>query len=135
MQSEQDILVKLQHKVLRIIFDCKRTDDALRHNNLQISSIMQLYCNVINRLCFKHHTGLLPCNFGNKIMPEFNIDQLQKRVTRISLDQMYNYKNTYTSMNTNFKANCVKFWNILPKETKALPYSSSKQALFNKFKL
>ena len=47
-------------------------------------------------------------------MPEFYAVQLQNRVTRISLDQMYNYKNTPLSTDTPFKANCVKTWNNLP---------------------
>ena len=135
VQSEHDLLMKLQSKVIRIIFDCKRSEDAWKHNNSKISSIKELYSNVINRLCFKHHAGLLPSYFCENIMPEFNIVQLQNKVTRITLDQMYNYKNTLSSMNTKLKASCVKTWNVLSLDTKSLPYSSKNKVSFKKFKI
>ena len=56
--SEKDILLRLQSKVLRIIFDCKRSGDAWPglwiHNNNQIDSIQDLYYDVIKKLCTKH---------------------------------------------------------------------------------
>ena len=79
-------------------------------------------------LCPKHHAGLLPCKFAKSVMPEFYAVQLQNRVTRISLDQMYNYKNTP------FKANCVKTWNNLPFDYKTLPYSTNMEGLFKLIK-
>ena len=97
VKSEKNILLRLQSKVLRIIFDCKRSGDAWIHNNYQIDNIQDLYYDVIKKLCTKHHAGLLPCKFAKSVMPEFYAVQLQNRVTRISLDQMYNYKNTTLS--------------------------------------
>ena len=120
----------MQSKVLRIIFDCKRSGDAWIHNNYQIDNIQDLYYDVIKKLCTKHHAGLLPCKFAKSVMPEFYAVQLQNRVTRISLNQMYNYKNTTLSTDTPFKANCVKTWNNLPFDYKTLPYSSNKEGLF-----
>ena len=105
---------KIAIQGLRIIFDCKRSGDAWIHNNYQIDNIQDLYYDVIKKLCTKHHAGLLPCIFAKSVMPEFYAVQLQNRVTRISLDQMYNYKNTPLSTDTPFKANCVKTWNNLP---------------------
>ena len=127
--SEQDSLSKLQSKVLRVIFNCKRSDDAWRHNNQQIISIKQLYSGVIRRLCMKHHAGILPCSFGDSVMPEYNDVQLQNKITRVSLCKMYDYKNTSKSTNTSFKANSVKIWNKLSLDLKALPYSCSKEVL------
>ena len=43
VKSEKNILIRLQSKVLRIIFDCKRSGDAWIHNNNQIDSIQDLY--------------------------------------------------------------------------------------------
>ena len=135
IQSEQDVLIKLQSKVLRLIFGCKRSNDAWQQNNSQISFIKQLYRNVINRLCYKHHAQLLPAYFSNNVMPEFNSVQLQNRITRVSLDQMYNYQNTLISTNTNFKASCVKSWNSLSFDIKSLPYTSMREVSIKKFKM
>ena len=133
--TEQDILQKLQSKVLRLIFNCKRSDDAWMHNDNKITCLVELYRNVIRRLCLKHHAGMLPNIFSESFMPAFNITQLQNRVTRISLDQMYNYKNTFISIDTPFKSSCVKIWNNQPFDFKVLPYSSDKGALFKNLKL
>ena len=77
----------------------------------------------------KHHSGTLPYNFSESVMPEFNASQLQKKITRVALSKMYDYKNTLGSCNTSFKANCAKIWNQLPLELKALPYASSREVL------
>ena len=47
VKSEKDILLRLQSKVLRIIFDCKRSGDAWIDNNYQIDNIQDLYYDVI----------------------------------------------------------------------------------------
>ena len=57
VKSEKDILLTLQSKVLRIIFDCKRSGDAWIHNNNQVDSIQDLYYDVIKKLCTNY--GLL----------------------------------------------------------------------------
>ena len=129
-QYENDILAKLQSKIIRIIFSCARTQDAWRHCYGRINNINTIYDNVIKKLCMKHHFGMLPDNFSNTIMPAFNIDQLQNKISRISLDKMYDYKKSNTLMETNLKANCVNKWNELPLEIKLLPYSNSKDALY-----
>ena len=135
VNSEQDILMKLQSKTLRIVFNCKRSDDAWRHNNGQISDIKQLYSNVIKRLCLKHHFRLLPTYVSDFLMPTFHDNQLQNRITRISLEQMYNYSNTLISTNTSFKSECVKLWNEQSFDFKAQPYLSNKDTFYKSFKL
>ena len=122
LRSEQDILVKLQSRVLRLIFDCKRSDDAWRHNDSRICTVKQLYGNVIRKLCFKHHAGLLPQNVSESLMPDLYINQLQKRVTRVSLENMYNYKKVTSIADTPLKVNCIKIWNNLSLNEKTLPY-------------
>ena len=78
----------------------------------------------------KHHFGVLPHYFSQYVMPDFNIDQLQNKISRISLDEMYNYKTPPKLLETNLKASCIKNWNNLPLELKTLPYSSSKHELY-----
>ena len=63
IQSENDALVKLQSKVLRILFNCYRTTDAWKHSNGQISDIRDLYTIVIRKICMKHQFGALPKKF------------------------------------------------------------------------
>ena len=126
LQSEKDILVKLQSKVLRILFNCYRTADAWKQADGQIRDIRELYQTVINKLCMKHHFGALPNNFAKEIMPEFNIDQLDNKITRISLNDMYDYKSNQNLDNTKFKNSCKENWNSLSFQLKVLPYSLSK---------
>ena len=78
----------------------------------------------------KHHFGVLPHYFSHYVMPDFKIDQLQNIISRISLDEMYNYKISPKILETNLKASCIKNWNNLPLELKTLPYSSSKHGLY-----
>ena len=63
-------------------------------------------------------------------MPHFDMDQLQNKISRISLDKMYDYKKSPILLESNLKANCVSKWNDLPLELKVLPYSNSKDVVF-----
>ena len=134
LQNEQDILIKLQSKIIRIIFDTKRTGDAWYHNNGQIKPIKDLYSNSIKKLSMKHHYGKLPHHFSKNVMPDFNITQLDNKITRISLDHMYDYKNSTTASDTHLKLNCIKLWNTLPFTVKASPYTSSKDSIYKNLK-
>ena len=129
VQSPTDILAHLQSKVLRIILNCKRSDDAWKHNNGRILPIKELYQIVIKKLCLKHHLEILPSYFTNNNMPAVNTTQLQNRITRISLQQMYNYESINKSTHSFFSKNCYQLWNSLPLEVKSLPYSDRNCAL------
>ena len=37
----------------------------------------------------KHHFGVLPHYFNHFVMPTSNIDHLQNKIARISLDEIY----------------------------------------------
>ena len=50
IHPENDILVKLQSKILRILFNCKRTTDAWQYCSGKIISIEKLYANSIKKL-------------------------------------------------------------------------------------
>ena len=106
-----------------------------RHCNGRILNIYELYLAAIQRICFKHHLEMLPSYFVDNNMPAMNASQLQNRITRISLEQMYNYKEIIKSTDTYFKASCYKIWNSLPFEVKTLPYSNKSTALRNLNKL
>ena len=134
VKAENDILIKLQSKVLRILFNCHRSTDAWRHADNKISNIKKLYINVIKKLCTKHHYQTLPSNFSENIMPKLNINQLENKISRISLNDMYNYKTCQEINSTPFKTNCIKNWNSLSFELKTLPYSTGKAYLHRNLK-
>ena len=125
VQSDQDVLNKIQCKILRIIFNCKRSDDAWRHSDGNIPTVANLYNSVIKKLCMKHHCGKLPHHFSTTIMPEFNINQLENIISRVSLSQMYDYKSSSKPSISDIKANCINQWNSLPMNIKSLPYTSA----------
>ena len=124
VKSDTDMLVKLQSKVLRIVFNCKRSEDAWRHNKGQIDNITALYEKAITKLCFKHHIETLPLTFATNIMPQFNHCQLQNKITRISLNTMYDYKQIFG--NSTLKISCTNIWNRQPLEYKSIPYCADK---------
>ena len=78
--------------------------------------------------------GLLPSYFASNNMPSLNVSQLQNRITRITLEQMYDYKIDCNTLDNSFKKNCYKLWNSLPIAVKMLPYSNKNNAFkeFNK---
>ena len=54
---------------------------------------------------------------------------LKEKITRISLEKMYDFKAETRASETHFKENCIKFWNLLPFEMKILPYSNISRAM------
>ena len=130
INSESDILVRLQSKALRIVLNCKRSEDAWKHNKNRIAPLQTLYESVIKRLCLKQHANMLPKYFADNIMPDFNLSQLQNKITRTSLNQMYDYKTVKHFNSTNFKTNCIKIWNSQSLEFKSTPYISTKTATY-----
>ena len=73
----------------------------------------------------KHHCGKLPYHFSTTIMPELNIIQLENKISRISLSQMYDYKNSIKPSISDIKINCINQWNSLSMNIKSLPYISA----------
>ena len=69
-KSDQVILSKIQSKIIKIIFNCKRSDDAWRHANGNIPSVINLYDTVIKKICMKHHCGKHLYHFSTNIMPD-----------------------------------------------------------------
>ena len=82
----------------------------------------------------KHHFGILPTYFSLNIMPDFNVSHLENKISRISLDHMYNYKKCNNILNTQLKKKCIKLWNSLLFEVKALPYVSGRETFYQALK-
>ena len=135
IKSDKDILVKLQSKVLRILFNCYRTADAWRYCNGHITDIRSFYKSVIKKLCMKNHFNILPSNFCNNTMPQNNFTKLGNRISHISLNQMYDYATTKNEYISHFKANCIHLWNSMPFDIKVLPYLSGKDSMHKAIKL
>ena len=85
-------------------------------------------------MCMKHHYGLLPTYFSTNVMPNFNVNQLQNKISKVSLDQMYNYRNEIQLSNSQIKINCINHWNSLPFDIKSLPYTTSKYTIYKNIK-
>ena len=106
----------------------------MNYDDNRILTLSELYTDVIQKLCLKHHMGFLPPYFTENTMPIMNDIQLENRITRVSLENMYDYKVEKRASETHFKENCIKFWNLLPFEMKMLPYTNKSSAInmFNK---
>ena len=134
IKSPLDILYKLQSRVLRILYGYKRSEDAWIYNEGRILPLKKLYNSVIQKLCFKHHLNILPSYFMKHTMPSLNISQLDNRITRITLEKMYDYKQQAGGFETEFQNMCKSLWNSLPFDLKMLPYTNKDNAynVFNK---
>ena len=121
-KSSNDTLIKLQSKILRIIYSFKRSEDAWRYNNSYIKTIPRLYYESIIKMCLKHHSCLLPSYVADHIMPKLNITVLQKRISKTTLPTMYDYQNHKKNLNSSLQNNCIKTWNSEPLSLKSIPY-------------
>ena len=100
VKSQSDTIIKLQNKVVRIIYSCQRTTDAWKHDNGRTLTIQNLYNKVIYRICYKHHAKLLPKHFLKEIMPKIGYyNENRPERTRLSMHlyvQLYR-TNKYTN--------------------------------------
>ena len=122
--SESDILTKMQNKVLRIMFNFRRTEDAWRYSNNRIQNVKELYKNTITRICLKHHYNQLPQYFSTYILPPKN-DLICLTDCGYNLrsneHKLYNYKQVFNNKLI-FTENCIDMWNGMPLEFKQKPY-------------
>ena len=123
VRSDTDILVKLQNKILRILFSCKRTKDAWDNSNTNnpILPIYPLHLLDIAKLCYQHHTTLLPNNLQS-IMPDILNDKVTERKTRSKTNHNYTYN--YKTKKT-LPQECVSLWNTIPTEIKNIAYNTT----------
>lgn len=83
----------------------------------------------LHYITLQHHYQTLPNNFSENIMPKLYVNQLENKITRISLKDMYNYTNCQDMNSTPFKTNCIQNWNSFSFQFKTMPYSSGKECL------
>ena len=122
LTSETDPLIKLQNKVLRVLFSCKRSEDAWEMDEKQkILKVRHLYFQEIAKLCYKHHLDLNP-PIINSIMPEKYNTNTAMLLTRSKTN--HNYKQTKINASKTLTKNCIKIWNNLPTELKNLAYDN-----------
>ena len=118
IRSKTDTITVLQNRIMRIIFSCKRTEDAWNCNTDQkILTIKQLYHFEIAKLCFNHHCKYLPTSM-NSAMPDFydpDYDRVTKSMTA------HNYKHS-SKNNKTLSHNCISTWNSLPSGIKNIAY-------------
>ena len=124
LTTQSDILVQLQNKVMRVVFNCKRTLDAWKHSGDRILSIQDLYIKTISRICTKHHYNQLPNYFSTYIMPtkQSNTCVLLQNDHKLRSRKhlLVNYhEDTSSSI---FQKSCSQIWNKLPLLTKQAPY-------------
>ena len=119
MQSKTDMLTVLQNRIMRILFSCKRTNDAWNSvTNNNILTIKQLYNIEIAKLCYKHHTKSLPV-LMNSAMPQLYDPEKDKKTKSMTA---HNYKNT-VKQNKMLLSNCISIWNNLSLEIKNTAYT------------
>ena len=130
INSAMDTLMKLQSKALRIIFGVKRSDDAWRHNNGKIKTIIELYKDSIRKITLKHHAGMLPEHISQNIMLGPCISKLQDRISRTTLSEMYDYAPDKQYSVSSFQRNCMSIWNNESLQFKSIPYSGNAATIY-----
>lgn len=130
--GDADILCKLQNKTLRIIFQCKRTEDAWEAMGNKLLKLEQLYRHETAKLCFKQHTKTLPDYFDKAVMPTL-LDSISHQYNlRNNTDKQYNYL-VDNKQQLTFSNNCITTWNSLPKELKEMAYTTASSYQHFKF--
>ena len=71
LNSQNDPIVKVQSRVLRVLTSTGRTEDAWSYVRNAVLPIKQLYKLEVAKFCFKHSKGLLPNIFSETVMPIF----------------------------------------------------------------
>ncbi len=118
---EAGILCKLQNKTLRILFECKRTEDAWQATGNRILKLEQLYQHETAKLCFKQHTMTLPHYFDKTVMPTLSdsSSHTHNYNLRNNTDKQYNYLVDHKRQLT-LSNNCITTWNSLPCKLKEM---------------
>lgn len=111
IKSQNDEMVKIQNRVLRVLFNTKRSEDAWHYSNDKILPIHSLYKLEVSKLCFKHSRGLLSNHFADEVMPDFAKDN-HDVITRHSMNN--NYQVQSKIKHNFFTPNFIQIWNSIP---------------------
>ena len=129
LTSEADILCKLQNKTLRILFECKRSEDAWEAAGKQILKLENLYKHETAKLCFKHHTNKLPPHFHKSVMPTIPTSVSHHYNLRNNNCSQYNYLIDH-KYSLSFSNNCITTWNSLPYNLKETVHTNMSYQTF-----
>ena len=115
VQAENDVVIKIQNKVIRILFNTKRSDDGWREVINKLLPIKELYKVEIAKFCFKHVNNTLPEHFSHNVMPKF-ATSVHNVPTRHSYHLNYLLEaGLYTPLaSKSFTTQCTKVWNSIP---------------------
>ena len=115
INTESDPIIKTQNKVLRVLTNTRRTEDAWSYVRNTVLPVKYLYKLEIAKFCYKHSRKILPKVFADAIMPTFafNIHNIS---TRHSIYHNYQFQSLqlYTKAYNSFTTNCVRTWNSIP---------------------
>ena len=96
----------------------------------EILNLQQLCAHETAKLCFKDHTQKLPVHFSESTMPTKTVEREQHYNLRNNIDRQYSYEMD-EKYNLTFSHYCIKTWNNLPTQLKALAYSNTTYQHFN----
>ena len=115
INSKNDPIVNMQNKVLRVLTNTKRTEDAWYHVRDAVLPVEELYKIEVAKFCFKDSKGLLPNTFAKEVMPKF-ANEVHNVSTRHSKHHNYQFEQSHltTKAHTSFTANCIRIWNSIP---------------------
>ena len=114
--AQNDPIIKVQSRVLRVLTNTGRTEDAWSYVRNAILPIKELYQLEVAKYCFRHYRGLLPTTFSKIVMPKF-ANEIHDVITRHSRqNNNYQFQSHHLSAkaNNSFTANCIRTWNSIP---------------------
>jgi len=90
LTNQTDPIINVQNKVLRVLTNTKRTQDAWNYVRHKVLPVSDLYKVEIAKFCFKHTKRLLPSNFERVVMPVF-ANEIHNIATRHSINNNYQF--------------------------------------------
>ena len=115
INTENDVIIKTQNKVLRVLTNTRRTEDAWSYVRNTVLPIKELFKLEVAKFCFKHSRKILPSIFADKIMPTFAFE-IHNITTRHSIYHNYQFESHQSSTKAynSFTTNCIRVWNSVP---------------------
>ena len=113
--NNNDPIINVQNKVLRVLTYTKRTGDAWKYVSDAVLPVTELYKIEVAKFCFKDYKGLLPNSFSKEVMPNF-ANRIHNVGTRHSKYNNYQFEKSQLTGkgHSSFTANCIRIWNSIP---------------------
>ena len=115
INAYNDIITKTQNKVLRVLTNTRRTEDAWTYVRDTVLPVTYLYKLEVAKFCYKHSRMSLPREFSDTVMPTFAFN-VHNITTRHSIYHNYQFQSQQisTKASNSFTANCIRIWNSIP---------------------